>query len=76
MGRKDIASPTNDGVVKGQLTCIDLIYGRYERDREPEVRLRLIVTLVDQVVEKENVKINDVDTEVFKQRSKKYAWIL
>ncbi len=70
---KDMSSPVTEGIVKGQLTCMDLLYGQYERDKEPEVKMKLIVTIVDQIIEKETVKANEVDTEIFKQRSKKYS---
>jgi hypothetical protein len=52
-----------------------LWYGKYEQDKEPELKMKLVIGFVDQMLEKDVVKVNEAETEIFKQPSKKYGFV-
>jgi len=52
---------------------MDLNYGRYERDKEPELKLKLIIGVVESIIEKDAIKpIEKIDDEEIKEKVKKY----
>ncbi len=73
--RKSPLTNTADGTVRCQLTYKNLWYGKYEQDKEPELKMKLVIGFVDQMLEKDVVKVNEAETEIFKQPSKKYGFV-
>jgi len=60
-----------DDGIKCQLSHTKLLYGRNNYNKKPTLKLRLIIGLSDQFLEKEVVKVNELEIELFKQPVKK-----
>jgi hypothetical protein len=50
---------------------MNLLYGKDNYDKKPALRMKLIVGISDQFLEKEVVKVNESEMELFKQPVKK-----